>query len=61
MRCGHAHGQLAHTARTVVRQFGAGVLYRGFLPTALRESLFTCGYLGVGPVLKGRACARALV
>ena len=48
-----ARPQLAVTARTVVSQFGAKILYRGFMATIVRESLFACGYLGIGPVFKG--------
>jgi len=33
--------------------FGLRIFYKGLLPTAIRESLFTCGYLGLGPVIKG--------
>jgi len=40
------------TAGEVKKNFGLRIFYKGLLPTAIRESLFTCGYLGLGPVIK---------
>ncbi|KCV71155.1 hypothetical protein H696_02105 [Fonticula alba] len=42
---------LFETAKIVMREHGARIFYKGLVPTAVRESVFTCGYLGLAPVL----------
>ena len=42
---------LVDTGRGVFKQHGLRGLYRAVIPTAIREALYTCGYLGLGPVL----------
>ena len=49
--------QLLATAQNIAQQFGTLTLYRGLMPTMMREALFTCGYLGLPPVIK-RTLAR---
>lgn len=44
---------LVPTARSLFSTHGPRLFYKGLFPTMVRESLFTCGYLGAGPVLKG--------
>jgi len=47
------------TAREIFGRYGVSAVYKGFIPTAIRESLFTCGYLGLGPVLKEQLISAA--
>ena len=44
-------GSLLGTAGRVVREHGAGTLFRGLVTSCGREGLFTAGYLGLAPVL----------
>jgi len=42
---------LAETARLVMKQYGLySGIYKGFIACAIREGIYTCGYLGLAPV-----------
>jgi len=43
---------LMKTGSSILKSHGLFTFYKGLIPTAIRESLFTCGYLGLGPVIK---------
>lgn len=43
---------LGDTLRSVVQNHGPLVLYRGFAPMLVRESVYTAAYLGLMPVLR---------
>ena len=38
------------TARHIVNEHGTGALFRGFSACAVREAIYTAGYLGLAPV-----------
>jgi len=44
-------GTIIGTPFRLLKDFGISGIFRGVTPAIGREALFTCGYLGVGPVL----------
>mmetsp|Transcript_18 Transcript_18/g.27 ORF Transcript_18/g.27 Transcript_18/m.27 type:complete len:285 (-) Transcript_18:168-1022(-) len=43
---------IIHTPMQIIRETGLLGMGRGMLPSIMREGIFTCGYLGVTPVLE---------
>jgi len=43
--------------RAIWQQYGLQGLYRGFFACAVREAVYTAGYLGVAPVVSGHLAA----
>ena len=39
------------TVQHIVKQHGPMSMFRGFMPCAIREAIYTAGYLGMGPVV----------
>jgi hypothetical protein len=40
-------GTISH----ITKNYGVASLWRGFVPTAMREAVYTSGYLGIAPVV----------
>ena len=39
------------TVQHLVKEHGAMCMFRGFMPCAIREAIYTAGYLGMGPLV----------